>query len=61
MELVPFDHTALGFRRAKRWLKYNQYRELLETYGSDATAVVDLANEIRNQKRYDHEEPTYPE
>ncbi len=61
MELIPFDHTSVGFRRAKRWLKHNRFRELLETYGSDATAVVDLANEIRNQHRHDHSEPDYKE
>lgn len=61
MSLEAFEHTSVGFRRAKRWLKTNQFTDLLQQYGSDASALVNLANELRSKNDPAHIEPEYRE
>lgn len=61
MSLVAFEHTAVGFRRAKRWLKTNHYWDVLEHHGSDAKMLVDTANVLRSQQLPHYVEPDYPE
>lgn len=60
MALEPFEQTSVGYRQAKRWLKANQLRDILEEVGSDAVTTVDRANALRNQQVPWHVEPEYP-